>query len=141
MKRCWGRYVAFWSEREAPHSLALWRIAFALALLASLAEQVLAGTVVEQYAAPEHGGIFAVYPPEAPLSLLRVLPATVAVVWGLVAAQAVGGLLLMVGLYTRAAAVVCFVTQVTFYDRAWIFVFGGDNVFRVFLFLMVLAPA
>src|SRR5262249_25513652 len=34
----------------------------------------------------------------------------------------------------------CFMVQVTLYDRMPWFAFGGDNVFRVFLYLTVLAP-
>jgi hypothetical protein len=137
-----GRYVDFWSEREAPDSLALLRITFSLALLANLVEQLAAGVVLELYASPLSGGIFQARP-DAPLSLFRIFPglsATPAVVWSLFVGQFLAGLLLLAGCFTRLAALLCFLIQVTLYDQMPLFVFGGDNVFRVFLFLMVLAP-
>jgi hypothetical protein len=143
MRRCWQRYAAFWGEREAPDSLALLRITFGIALIANLLEQLLAGNVREFYALPEQGGIFPFQRPESGLSLFRLpfLRPTALVVFLLVWGQMLAAVLLLVGLWTRLAALVCFVLQVTLYDRMDLFAFGGDNIFRVFLYLMVLSPA
>ena len=139
LTRLWNRYVAFWNERERPDSLALLRITLAAALIGSLLEQVLAGMVFELYAVPGQGGIFPVDKPWPPLSLFRVLTPTAGVVVALVVVQLVAALLLLVGLFTPLAAVVCFVIQITLCDRMNIWAFGGDNVLRVFLYLMCLA--
>lgn len=143
MIRAWHRYVAFWNEREAPHALALLRITFATALIANLLEQLLAGMVTELYLPPAQGGVFPNHPPgwAAPLALGNVLPLTPAVVWGLVIAQLLAAGLLLVGLYSRLAAIVGLVLQITLCERMPIWFFGGDQVFRVFLYLMVLAPS
>jgi hypothetical protein len=141
-KSIWSRYVDFWNEREGPESLALLRITFAAALLLNLLEQVFAGMVLELYATPEQGGVFPFAPPgrNTPLSLFNLLTPSPAVVWGLILTQFVAAILLMLGLYSRLAAVACFVIQVTLTERMTIWAFGGDNVFRVFLYLMVLTP-
>jgi uncharacterized membrane protein YphA (DoxX/SURF4 family) len=143
MRRCWQRYAAFWSEREAPDSLALLRITFSIALIVNLLEQLLAGDVREFYALPAEGGIFPFQRPEAGLSLFRLpfLQPTALTVLLLVWGQLLVAVFLLVGLWTRLAALVCFVIQVTLYDRMDLFAFGGDNIFRVFLYLMVLSPA
>lgn len=139
--RLWRRYVAFWNEREGPESLALLRITFAAALIANLLEQLFAGMVVELYALPAHGGVFPREASSLPLDLFRWLSPTPGVVWALFWGQFLTAGLLLVGLGTRPAALVCFVVQVTLNQRMRLFAFGGDNVLRVFLFLMVLAPA
>jgi uncharacterized membrane protein YphA (DoxX/SURF4 family) len=141
--RLWQRYVAFWNEREGPESLALLRITFAAALIGNLLEQLFAGMVLGLYALPEHGGIFPLELSSVPLDLFSRgwLTPTPAVVWMLFWGQFLAAILLLVGLQTRLAAFVCFVLQVTLNQRMRIFVFGGDNVLRIFLFLMVLAPA
>jgi hypothetical protein len=136
----WRRYVAFWNEREGPESLALVRITFAAALIGNLLEQLLAGIVLELYAQPERGGIFPLEYPDTPLSLFRWLTPTPLVVWVLFWGQLLAAILLMVGLFTRPAALVCFVIQITLTQRMRIWAFGGDFVFCVFLYLMVLAP-
>ena len=142
MRGWWRRYVGFWAERETPEALALLRITFATALAGNILEQLLSGCVREFYARPPDGGIFPIDPPESPLSLFRLpfLPPTAVNVSMLLAGQLLAALFLLVGLYTRLAALACFVIQVTLYDRLGLFAFGGDNVFRVFLYLMVLAP-
>jgi len=139
--RCWKAYVAFWNERERPESLALLRITFAAALFANMLEQIFAGMVFELYALPEQGGLFPFDARTPPLSLFRILSPTRAMVLSLVVGQLVAALLLLLGLFTRLAAVACFIVQITLCDRMSIWAFGGDNVFRIFLFLMCLAPA
>jgi hypothetical protein len=138
----WSRYVEFWNEREAPHSLALLRITFAAALVANLLEQLASGMVLELYATPESGGVFAVGRAgrSAPLSLFNWLTPTPGVVWVVFFGQMFAAALLLVGLYSRLAAAACFVLQMTLMERMSIWSFGGDLVFRVFLYLMVLAP-
>ena len=142
MRGWWRRYASFWGEREAPDSLALLRITFALALIANLVEQLLAGNVLELYARPQDGGVFPAGRPDSPLSLFRLRPfsPTPFNVYLLVFLQLAAAAFLLVGLWTRLAALVCFVVQVTFYERLELFAFGGDNVFRVFLYLTLLAP-
>ena len=142
MRGWWRRYASFWGEREAPDSLALLRITFALALVANLLEQLLAGNLLTLYARPGAGGAFPVEQPDAPLSLFRLpfFPPSAFNVCLLVGVQLAAAVLLLVGLFTRLAALVCFVIQVTLYERLGLFAFGGDNVFRVFLYLAVLAP-
>ncbi len=141
MRRWWQRYVAFWAEREAPDSLALLRITFAAALAANVVEQLVFGNVLELYAVPAEGGIFPARPAGATLSLFRLFPPTALAVHLLVVVQLLAALFLMAGLYSRLAALVCFVVQLTLYERQDLFAFGGDNIFRVFLYLMVLSPA
>ena len=97
--------------------------------------------VAELYALPGRGGIFPPEPSGLPLDLFRWLTPTPGVVWALFWGQLLAAVLLMVGLGTRPAALACFVLQVTLNQRMSQFAFGGDNVLRVFLFLMVLAPA
>lgn len=138
--RCWRRYVDFWNEREAPDALALLRITFSLALISSILEQILSGMVIECYACPAEGGIFAVGPPSFPLSVFRILSPTAIVVWLLVFAQLIAAGFLLVGLFTRIAAFACFVLTCSLNERMWIFAFGGDNVLGTFSFLIVLAP-
>lgn len=138
--RCWRRYVDFWNEREAPDALALVRITFALALIGSVLEQVLAGTVIECYASPAEGGIFPVVEPSFPLSVLHLLQPTKLSVWLLISAQLIAAVMLLVGLFTRIAAFACFVLTCSLNERMWIFAFGGDNVLATFSFLFVLAP-
>lgn len=138
----WGRYVAFWNEREAPHSLALLRVTFAAALVANLIEQLWTGVVPELYAGPEAGGVFAFTPPgwAMPLSLFNLVAPTRPVVWAVVCGQLVAAVLLLVGLYSRLAAAACFVCQLTLMERMSMWAFGGDLVFRVFLYLLALSP-
>src|SRR6266566_5109261 len=111
MRRCWQRYAAFWAEREAPDALALLRITFSIALIASLLEQLLAGNVREFYALPEQGGIFDFHRPKSGLSLFRLpfLQPTPRVVFLLVGVQLLAAVLLLAGLWTRLAALVCFI--------------------------------
>src|SRR5262249_16907491 len=130
----------FWAEREAPDSLALLRITFAAALAGNVLEQLIAGNVLEYYALPAQGGVFPPDEQQAPLSLFRLFPPTALTVRLLVWGQLAAALFLLAGLYTRLAALGCFVIQVSLCDRMWWFFFGGDNVFRVFLYLTVLAP-
>src|SRR5262245_45109722 len=142
-KGFWSRYVDFWNEREGPESLALLRITFAAALILNLIEQVLAGMVLELYADPAQGGVFPFYNPgkSTPLSLFNWLTPTPLVVWSLVVCQFLAAILLLFGLYSRLAAIVCFVIQATLSERMSIWAFGGDNVFRIFLYLMALSPS
>jgi hypothetical protein len=140
MTGSWQRYVAFWNEREAPEALALVRVTFGLALMANLAEQLLAGDILEYYALPQDGGIFPFDGPGAPLSLFHWLTPTATVVRALVYGQLAAALFLTVGLGTRLAALACLVLQITLYDRMPQFYFGGDRVFCVFSYLMLLAP-
>jgi uncharacterized membrane protein YphA (DoxX/SURF4 family) len=137
-----SRYVDFWNEREAPESLALLRITFAAALVANVLEQILSGMVLELYSVPEQGGVFPFARPQwrTPLSLFNILTPTPPAVWGLVLLQLLAAVFLLVGLFSRLASLVCFVIQVTLTDRMSIWAFGGDNVFRVFLYLLVLSP-
>ncbi|MEW5849889.1 MAG: HTTM domain-containing protein [Myxococcota bacterium] len=137
----WARWVAFWNEREAPDALALLRITFGLALVANVLEQLIFGNVLEYYAEIGHGGIFTFAYNRNPYTLFRVVPLTAGWVYTLVCAQLVAAVCLTLGLYTRVASVLCLVLQMTFYDRMVMFRFDGDNVFRVCLYLMALAPA
>jgi HTTM domain len=141
MTRWWKRYAAFWGEREAPDSLAMLRITFSLALILNLLEQFLAGDILEFYALPEAGGIFPLTQSGAPLMLFRWFAPTPLAVWLLVLGQLMAAVFLLVGLFTRLAALICLIIQITLSERMWVFAFGGDNVFCVFLYLMVLAPA
>ena len=54
------RYVAFWSEEEAPEALALLRITFGLALLAQALEPFVTGMLLPCYADVSSGGAFSV---------------------------------------------------------------------------------
>ncbi len=140
--RLWKRYVDFWNEREGPESLALVRITFALALIGNLLEQLFAGMLLELYADLGEGGVFPDERSAAPLSLLKLFPLqpTPAIVYLFFAVQLLAAVCLLLGLGSRLAALVCFLVQVTFFERMRIWVFGGDNVYRVFLYLMVLSP-
>jgi hypothetical protein len=153
--RLWKRYVDFWNEREGPETLALVRITLALALIGNLLELLFSGMLLELYADPGLGGVFPDEGPVvrrplwkmlksgSPLSLLEIfdLPSTPFVVYFLFAIQLLAAICLLLGLGTRLAALVCFLVQVTFYERMRIWVFGGDNVYRVFLYLLVLSPS
>jgi hypothetical protein len=141
LARTWQRYSGFWNEREGPESLALLRITVAIALIANLLEQFGEGMVLTLYALPEDGGAFEFRGPGVTLSLFHFLRPTAGVVIVLVVGQLLAALLLLLGLFTRAAAIACYVLEVTLCDRMSIWVFGGDNVLRIFLFLMCLAPA
>ncbi len=136
----WTRYVAFWNEREAPDALALVRMTFGLALFANVVQPMLDGSLVELFAAPTSGGIFPLAL-RARLSLFHLFPATAAVVWVLAVIFALASLSLAAGLFTRVSAIVCLALEITFADRLQQFFFGADSVYRVFCYLMVLAPA
>lgn len=139
----WSRYVDFWNEREGPESLALLRITFAAALVGNLLEQVFAGMVSQLYALPEDGGVFPFIAPGryAPLSLFNLLTPTPFIVWSLVVGQILFSILLMLGLWSRMSSLFCFLIQITLTERMSIWAFGGDRVFSVFLYLMVLSPS
>ncbi len=140
MVRCWQRYVAFWSERERPDAYALVRITFGIALVLNLLEQLLSGDILEFYALPSEGGIFPFQRPGSPLSLFRLFAPTALHVRVLVYAHLAAAVLFTLGCATRLVALVNFFCQVTLSERMPLFAFGGDNVFRVYCFLMVLAP-
>jgi uncharacterized membrane protein YphA (DoxX/SURF4 family) len=141
LKAKYMAYVRFLNEREAPHALAVLRMAFGVALMANIIEQLLLGDVTEFYAGIDHGGIFTFKYNNTPYTLFRVLPLTAPVVYTVVLGQLVAACMLTLGLYTRAAAIVCFLIQMTLFDRMVMFRHDGDNVFRVVSWLMVLAPA
>jgi Vitamin K-dependent gamma-carboxylase len=136
----WARYVAFWSEREAPDSLALLRITFGLALVANVVQPMLNGSLIELFAAPSSGGIFPISI-RATLSVFHLISPSAGVVWALAVVFALASLTLAAGLFTRAAAIACLLLDIAFADRLQYFFFGSDSVYRVFCYLMVLAPA
>lgn len=137
----WQRYTDFWNEREAPHALAVLRIAFGLALVVNIAHQFWAGQVLEMYADIGQGGIFSFKYNNSPYSLFQYLGLSAAVVWALASAQLFFATTLTLGLFTRVSAVAVWMLQATFYDRMVLFRYDGDNVYRVACWLMVLAPA
>ena len=136
----WQRYVAFWNEQESPQSLALCRITFGLAVVFNGLEQLLNSNPLELYADPAYGGIFS-YQPQGFFSLFQWLPSTAVVVYVLLGLYVMGGVLLTIGLFSRAAALLCLVLQMSLNARFWMYRFDGDIVYQVFLYLFVLAPA
>jgi hypothetical protein len=136
----WARYVAFWNEREAPDALALLRITFGLALFANAILPIASGELLELFAEPRSGGIFAPML-RAKLTLFHLIHPTAAVVWVLAIVFALASLSLTLGFYTRLAAVICFLCEITFADRLQCFAFAADSAYKVFAYLMILAPA
>ena len=138
MTGIWSRYVDFWREKESPDALALGRICFGLAVVVNIAEPLLRGTLLELYALPAHGGIFPFHAPT--WSLFALFEPTATVVYAVGFAMLFAGICFTLGLFTRLMAVALMVLQMTLVARIGWFGFGADNVFRVFAFLMVLAP-
>lgn len=136
----WCRWVAWLHRPERPEALALLRISFGLALTINVTQQVVSGQAAEMYPEIAHGGVFGFRFNGTPYTLFRVIPLTVAGVYAVLLAQWLGAVMLTVGLFTRAAAVVCWATQVTLMDRMVMYRYDGDNVFRIACFLMVMAP-
>jgi uncharacterized membrane protein YphA (DoxX/SURF4 family) len=141
MKALWSRYLAFLHEQEAPQALALVRITFGLALTLNVLQQLVLDDPVKLYAEIEHGGIFGFTPNARDLTLFQFIPLTAAWVYAVLVTQLVAATCLASGLFTRAAAAVALVIQMTLQDRMVMFRYDGDNVFRVVCFLLVLAPA
>lgn len=136
----WQRYVNFWNEEESPEALALVRITFGAALCANVLEQLLNSGVLELFADPAFGGVFSVAD-QARLSLFRILPSTPLVTYGMVVLQGIAALCLMVGLFSRAAALLCLILQMSLNSRQWMYRFDSDTVYLVFCYLFLLAPA
>lgn len=136
----WQRYVSFWNEQETPEALALCRITFGLAVVANGLEQLFNSNPLELYADPAYGGIFS-YQLQGFFSLYRLLPSTAPVAYILLGLYVLGGMLLTAGLFTRIAAVLCLILQLSLNSRQWMYRFDGDIVYQVFLYLFVLAPA
>lgn len=139
MTGLWTRYVDFWREKEAPDILALGRICFGVAVVANIADPLLNGTLLELYASPEHGGIFP-FQNTHTWTLFALFPPTATAVYALGISTLTAGIGFTLGIYTRAMALALFVLHMTLTSRLGFFAFGADNVFRVFSFLMVLAP-
>lgn len=100
-----ARWVAFWDRREGPESLALLRILVPLVILLDLGTTLSLGLLPGLWAPPPYG-LGWVGPTDAAPPLTRILgasEATAALVAGLAVA---GALLLMLGLFHRAGAVV-----------------------------------
>jgi hypothetical protein len=97
------RWVAFWSEREAPTALALIRIVLPLVVLFDLCSMVAHGALTWLWAAPEAGGVAAWGPDDAPL-FYRVFPPTVASAQLLWAGLAGSALCVALGIGLRPAA-------------------------------------
>lgn len=135
----WNRYVDFWREREAPDAYALARMVWGAVVLANLVHQMISPGVLELYALPEHGGVWTLHKRPS-YSLFQFLDPTASVVWGIVITGLVAALALIVGLGTRAAALVLMVVNMTLVGRLSLFGFGGDTVYSVFSFLVVLCP-
>lgn len=140
LAQAWNTWASWLWKPEAPHALAALRISFGLALVINVVQQVTLGDVLEMYAEVGQGGIFGFRYNNSPYTLFRLLPPTAPVVYALVCTQLAAAVMLTVGLYTRAAAVVCWLIQATLFDRMVMFRYDGDNVYRVICMLMTLAP-
>lgn len=135
----WGAWVDLWREREAPDAYALGRIVWGSAVIGYLLHQAWSPGVLELYALPEHGGVWA-YRHAATFSLFDLFAPTPPVVYAVFGAACVAAVALTVGAWTRGAALALMLLQLTLRQRLELFEYGGDSVVSVFSFLMVLAP-
>lgn len=135
----WNGIVDFWREEEAPDAYALARMIWGVVVVANVLKQIAGPGVIRLYSTPEYGGTWA-FDRGATYSLLQFLDPTPGVIYGLVAANLIAGLFLTVGFLTRTSALVLMLVHITLVARLSLYGFGADSVFRVFSFLMVLAP-
>lgn len=136
----WQRYVNFWNEEESPEALALVRITFGAVLCANVLEQLLNSGVLELFVDPAFGGVFSMEG-QSRYSLFRFFPSTPLVAYGMVLLQGIAALCLMLGLFSRGAALVCLILQMSLNARQWMYRFDSDTVYLVFCYLFLLAPA
>lgn len=99
-----GRFIAFWDRRESPESLALLRVLVAGVLLLELAGTWALGLVPDAWAPPPDGLGWAAVSDSAPPSL-RLLGAKASTVTLLFGVALAGAVLMLVGLFFRAGAV------------------------------------
>jgi len=94
-RNLWVRWAAFFDERQAGTSLALFRAACSLSLLYSIGSIVLHGMVPVIWLGPSDGGY--TYPGEGPWLFHWLGGLTPTTLWGVVAATLLAGLLLVLG--------------------------------------------
>jgi len=132
---------SFFFDPVPPHSLALFRISFAVVLLV---DAVFLVADAREYLGPEglidHSRYVNRNRGRA-LSLFLYLPGTTRSLYLILAIHVVAVLLLGVGLFTRLSAATTFVTLRSIINRNPKICNGGDNVARIMCFLLILSPA
>jgi uncharacterized membrane protein YphA (DoxX/SURF4 family) len=135
MKRAWGLWERFWFEERSVAPLVLIRIAFGFLVL-FWALSVLADATT--FFGPQ--GVLAEAPGrDGAWSVLDVWKTDTAATV-LVVALAVGAVFLILGLFTRAAALVVFVVFVSLGNRNPFIGNAGDGLVRALSFYVLLAP-
>ena len=135
----WNGIVDFWREEEAPDAYALARMAWGAAVVGNVLNQIFSPGVLRLYATPEHGGTWP-FERMAAYSLFQSFDPTPNVIYAMVAVNLIAGVFLTVGFFTRTAALLLMVIHMSLVARLSLYGFGGDSMYRVFSFLMVLAP-
>ena len=100
----WVRWAAFFNERQDGTTLALLRIALGISLLYSIGSVVLHGMVPVIWLGPHDGGYTS--PGQGPWLFHWIGGLTPTTLWAVVVATLLGGLLLVLGLGGRLAALV-----------------------------------
>lgn len=139
MTRAWRWWVAFWSEREAPEVLALFRVLVGLVIASTFGDMLVQGVAVPLLAGTSHGGMA---PDGAgPTWLAWVGGNTATTIPWLVGAAAGGGLLLSAGVGGRVLPLLLGQLCIALFAIHPGTGGGHDRLITNALWLMVLGPA
>jgi predicted DCC family thiol-disulfide oxidoreductase YuxK len=136
--RCWNR---FFFEPESPLPMAMYRILFAMAVLANHAMLLPEinewfterGILSFESARRMAGG--------GGYSLFAWLPHTAPWVWAIFVLSCLSAFTLMFGLFTRASSIALFATLLTLHHRNPLVLNSGDTFFRVAGFFLIFSQA
>lgn len=136
----WRQWVAFWDEKELPHSIALVRIFVGLCLLYDMVHIWHLGLVVPLFGAQDVGGLSAAHLASNPVWFYEWMPPTAFSARLLHAALLMAALTLTIGFFSRFSALVCLLCWVAFAFVAPFSDRGIDSLSRMLLTILVFAP-
>jgi uncharacterized membrane protein YphA (DoxX/SURF4 family) len=108
--KAWSAWVALWDQREHPLSLALVRLLMAATLLSDLLQVLRLDLVVDLFGASEAGGLGDPMARESPPLLLQLLPPDASTAWLAFSLALLTTFTLLLGLFSRASALVLTLT-------------------------------